>query len=74
MKPTIKDTILKEQDVALAISMLSNVINTDVDKLASERLQQICTDYELMCDSMRRGIRDPKGGEVYNRLLCRLYQ
>lgn len=39
-----------------------------------ETLESIETDYHLMCECFSRGMRDPNGDLVYEKLLCRTFR
>lgn len=74
MKPTIKHTILADRNVDCALQMLSKRMN-DLD-ISQYKIQMelIEADYKLMCDCFKRGINDPKGGDIYDSLLRRTYR
>ena len=74
MKPTIEDTILVDRNVNLALQMLRRRMAAVFVAGGMDTLEHIEADYMLMCGSFERGLRDPKGGEVYDDLLRRTYR
>lgn len=74
MKPTIEDTILINRNVSQALQMLRHRMSTISVSGGIDTLERIEADYLLMCGSFERGLRDPKGEEVYDDLLRRTYK
>ena len=56
-----------------AIGHLENYLYTFVQPQATEQLQLIKSDYRLMADYWQQGYDDPERGQLYDRLLRRLF-
>ena len=75
MKKTIEDAILADRNVSLALQMLRR--HTEAmppDTGCKETLEAIEADYRLMRECFERGLRDPKGEEMYDSLLRRTHR
>lgn len=73
MKPTIKDCILVKRDLGNAVRMLENRMSELFINEGKELLESLKSDYILMLDCFKRGLRDPRGEDVYDNLLRRAY-
>lgn len=69
MLENIKKCITEEQNLAKALLLLRSEINENKCIPAASRLEEIERNYNLMCDYMKKGYKDPQSDNVYNKLL-----
>lgn len=74
MKISIKDTILVRHDVGTALATLREYVQNNSMSGFISYLEQIEADFDLMCNYMLRGFKDPQGDAVYSNLLERTYR
>lgn len=74
MKPTIEDLILIERNLCLSLHMLRDRMKELSINDGLEELLKLQSDYELMCDCMKQGMRDPEGEKVYTNMLRLAYR
>ena len=73
-KPTIKDSILTNRNVGESLHLLKNRMTELSLTEGIETLEGIENDYRLMCECLSRGMRDPNGDIVYDKLLRRTFR
>lgn len=73
-KPTIKDSILTNRNVGESLQLLKNRMTELSLTEGIETLEGIENDYRLMCECLSRGMRDPNGDSVYEKLLRRTFR
>ena len=64
---------VQHRQLGKAIAHLENYLYTFVQPHVMEQLQQIKSDYQLMTDYWQQGYDDPDRGQVYDKLLRRMY-
>ena len=64
---------LEDRQLGKAIDQLANFLYTNVQPQATEQLEQIRTDYQLMTEYWQQGYADERRGELYDRLLRQMY-
>ena len=55
-----------------AVNLLENYLYTFVQPQATEQLEELKTDYQLMAEYWQRGFEDPERERLYDKLLQRL--
>ena len=74
MEMSIKDLILVKHDIGNSLSALRKyIIKRDLNVVLSE-LETAESDFQLMCNCMMKGYKDPQLGDVYNALLHRVFR
>lgn len=66
--------LIVSQQLGQALTQLENYLYAYPHQHDREQLDAIKGDYALMTDYWRKGYADPERGELYRRLLARLYQ
>ena len=56
-----------------AVNLLENYLYTFVQPQATEQLEELKTDYQLMAEYWQRGFEDPERERLYDKLLHRMY-
>lgn len=70
----IRKVITSEQNVSVALHMMRAYIHIHNLTYLESQLDKIEDDYKRMKDFMKRSLKDPQLGEVYNGLLRSLYR
>ena len=74
MEMSIKDLILVKHDIGNSLSALRKyIIKRDLNVVLSE-LETAESDFQLMCNCLMKGYKDPQLGDVYNALLHRVFR
>lgn len=73
-KISIKDTILVRHDVGAALVALKEYVQKNGMQEFYGELEAIEADFNLMCDYLLRGFKDPQSDAVYAVLLERTYR
>lgn len=69
----IRHVILTERDLGKALRLLRNYADVHSKSSCGTMLDQLETDYQLMCDFMLRGYSDEKRAELYDELLRKAF-
>lgn len=69
-----RDILLSRQDIGAALEILSKYSGTNLLAGLQADYENIAADYNLMKEYMLKGYRDDGRGELYARLLARLYE
>lgn len=67
-------SLLREKKLKDALSLLISLLSQSTAWELRAQVEQIQLSYEYMLEYMRRGVADPKRGEVYRRLLAETWE